>query len=196
VVERNALEQFIIPGSQVKGKVRHACEQLMRALGQRICTAPRAATMCPNSPGTDSPCSICRVFGNPALRSAVHFSDLVWEEGSSVPGDEPVTPALRAMIGINRRRATGAEGRLFLVETAPYFREQRFSNTAAITGTLDSAAQVKLLLAGLRLILAWGGMKSRGLGWITQVEAMATWDGSPVQATNWQEVKQLWSDTE
>jgi hypothetical protein len=107
-----------------------------------------------------------------------------------------VAPALRAMIGLNRRRATVEEGRLYLVETAPYFREQRFSNATAITGTLDSEAQVKLLLAGLRLILAWGGMKSRGLGWVTRVETSATFNGSPVQMTNWQEVKRLWSATE
>ena len=31
VVERNGWGQFIIPGSQVKGKVSHACEQLARA---------------------------------------------------------------------------------------------------------------------------------------------------------------------
>lgn len=195
-VERNAQRQFIIPGSQVKGKVRHACEQLGRALEQRVCDAPRAATMCPNPPGSDPPCPICRIFGSPALRSALYFSDLVWEGESMVMEGKTVAPALRAMIGLNRRRATVEEGRLYLVETAPYFREQRFSNATAITGTLDSEAQVKLLLAGLRLILAWGGMKSRGLGWVTRVETSATFNGSPVQMTNWQEVKRLWSATE
>lgn len=198
VVERNARGQFIIPGSQVKGKVRHACEQLVRALDveQRVCEAPRVATMCPNPPGSDPPCPICRIFGSPALRSALYFSDLVWEGESMVMEGKTIAPALRAMIGLNRRRATVEEGRLYLVETAPYFREQCFSNTVAITGRLDSEAQVKLLLAGLRLILAWGGMKSRGLGWVTRVEASATFNGSLVQMTDWQEVKRLWSATE
>jgi CRISPR/Cas system CSM-associated protein Csm3 (group 7 of RAMP superfamily) len=194
VVERNGRGQFIIPGSQVKGKVRHACEQLARSIGQSICDAPRAATMCPNPPGSDPACPLCRIFGSPALRSPVCFADLVWEESSTSADEEPTAPARRAMIGINRRRATVADDRLFLVETAPYFQAQRFRNAHAITGTLESAAQIKLLLAGLHLILAWGGMKSRGLGWIAQVEATATWDGSPVQATDWQEVQQLWSD--
>src|SRR5262245_21180781 len=58
VVERNGWGQFIIPGSQVKGKVRHACEQLARALGQPICDSPRAATMCSNPPGSDPACPI------------------------------------------------------------------------------------------------------------------------------------------
>ena len=195
VVERNGWGQLIIPGSQVKGKVRHACEQLARALGQPICEAPRADTMCPNPPGSDPVCLLCRIFGSPALRSPVRFADLVWEERSRSADEEPMDPARRAMIGINRRRATVADDRLFLVETAPYFPAQRFSNARAITGRLESTAQVKFLLAGLHLILAWGGMKSRGLGWIAQVEATATWDESPVPATDWQEVQQLWSDT-
>ena len=195
VVERNARGQFIIPGSQVKGKVRHACEQLVRALGQPVCDAPLAATMCPNPPGSDPPCVICHIFGSPALRGALRFADLVWEEGDHPEGNAPLAPALRTMIGINRRRATVAEERLFLVETAPYFRTQLFRHAQAITGALDSVAQVKLLLAGLNLILAWGGMKSRGLGWTTRMEAVATWDGSPVQTTDWQEVQRLWSDT-
>ena len=195
VVERDGWGQFIIPGSQVKGKVRHACEQLARALGQPICDSPRAATMCPNPPGSDPACPVCCIFGSPALRSPVRFADLVWEESGRSSDEEPTAPALRAMIGINRRRMTVADDRLFLVETAPYFQAQRFRNERAMSGTLESVAQVKFLLAGLNLILAWGGMKSRGLGWVAQVEAMATWDGSPVQPTDWQEVQQLWSDT-
>lgn len=197
VVERDAQGQFIIPGSQVKGKLRHACEQILRTLERKrnICDSPRAETMCPNPPGGDPPCVACRIFGNPAYPSPLRFHNLVLEAGSEEPSGETFAPALRAMIGINRRRATVAEGRLFLVETAPYFPELRFSDNEAITGSLENEAWIRLLLASLRLIPAWGGMKSRGLGWTAWLEASATFDGKPVQPTDWQEVKSLWSDS-
>ncbi|HID08332.1 MAG TPA: CRISPR-associated protein Csm3 [Armatimonadetes bacterium] len=194
VVERNAKGEFIIPASQVKGKVRHACEQILRALGQEVCNSPRAETMCPNPLGGDPPCPICCIFGSPAFSSPLRFHDLVLELNGAEQIKEVITPYLRAMIGMNRRRATVAEGRLFLVETAPYFPELKFTNPQAIEGMLGSEAQVKLLLAGLKLIHTWGGMKSRGLGWIASVEVNATFDGKPVKATDWQEVKRLWSD--
>ncbi|NPV30713.1 MAG: hypothetical protein HPY58_13930 [Firmicutes bacterium] len=204
VVERNAKGQFIIPGSQVKGKLRHACEQLLRGMGKSICEPPRAETMCPNVPGIDSPCTLCRIFGSPAYPSLLRFHDLVLDMDGVELGCEPPVPSFRAMIGMNRRRATVAERRLFLVETAPYFPGLRFFNAEAISGTLDSEAQVKLLLAGLKLIPAWGGMKSRGLGWIIRreeegrirfgVEASAVFDGKPVEMTDWREVRRLWSD--
>ncbi len=195
VVERNALGQFIIPGSQVKGKLRHSCEQLLRALGKDICDSPRAETMCPNSPGGESPCLACRIFGNPALPSLLCFHDLVLKTGHGELGSEMGAPSLRAMIGVNRRRATVAEGQLFLVETAPYFSELRFASNEAVSGSLDSEAWVRLLVAGLRLVPAWGGMKSRGLGWTARLEVSATFDGKPVELTNWQGLKNLWTDS-
>ena len=202
VVERNAKGQFVIPGSQVKGKLRHACEQLLRGMEKGVCKPPRAETMCP--PGTDPPCLLCHVFGGPACPSPLRFHNLVLGDSGKELNPKPPAPSLRAMTGMNRRRATVAEGRLFLVETAPYFPELRFFNDEAITGTLESEAQVKLLLAGLKLIPAWGGMKSRGLGWIARweedgrikvgVEVSAVFDGKPVEMANWQEVRRLWSD--
>lgn len=204
VAERNAKGQFIIPGSQVKGKLRHTCEQLLRALEKGVCDPPRAETMCPNAPGVDAPCLLCRIFGSPARPSPLYFHDLVLDIAGSKEDDHRPVPSLRAMIGVNRRRATVAEERLFLVETAPYYPELRFSNDEAVTGTLESEAEVKLLLAGLKLIPAWGGMKSRGLGWIARweedgrikvgVEASAFFDGQPVGMGEWQEVRHLWSD--
>jgi CRISPR/Cas system CSM-associated protein Csm3 (group 7 of RAMP superfamily) len=202
VVERNAKGEFIIPGSQVKGKLRHACEQFLRATEKSICAPPRAETMCP--PGLDKPCLLCQIFGGPAYPSPLKFSDLFLDLGNENPDRIHSIPSLRAMTGMNRRRATVAEGRLFLVETAPYFPELRFYNEEAITGTLENLAQVKLLLAGLKLIPAWGGMKSRGLGWIArrvdngrikvELEVSAFFNGKPVEMADWQEVRRLWSD--
>lgn len=197
VVERTAQGQFIIPGSQVKGKLRHACEQLLRGLDSRIrvCESPRAERMCPDSPSSGPPCPVCRVFGSPAFPCSLRFHDLVLQVDDGDASERMTTSSLRAMIGINRWRVTIAEERLFLVETAPYFSKLRFSNSKAITGALESEVQVKLLLAALKLIPAWGGMKSRGLGWISAEEILAMFDGKPVQATDWQEVKRLWTDS-
>jgi CRISPR/Cas system CSM-associated protein Csm3 (group 7 of RAMP superfamily) len=197
VAERNALGQFIIPGSQLKGKLRHACEQLLRGIDLRIrvCESPRAETMCPNPPGGDPPCPICRVFGNPVFPSSLRFHDLILDVDTGEASGEMIGPSLRAMTGINRRRTTVAENRLFLIETAPSFSELRFNNSEAITGTLENEAQVKLLLAGLKLIPAWGGMKSRGLGWASAVEALASFDNKLVPATAWQGMEQLWTDS-
>lgn len=193
VVERNAQGQFVIPASQVKGKLRHACEQILRGLGQAVCESPRAETMCPNQPGTDPPCHVCRIFGSPGWVSPLWFHDLVTELGKEEFGGERMAPSLRALIGMNRRRGTVAEKKLFLVETAPYFTSLRFTNPEAITGRLESDEQVRLLLVALRLIPAWGGMKSRGLGWIVKAEVSAHFDGKPMEAMNWKEVRRLWN---
>jgi CRISPR/Cas system CSM-associated protein Csm3 (group 7 of RAMP superfamily) len=191
--ERNARGQFIIPGSQLKGKLRHACEQFLRSVYQQICESPRAETMCPNASGIDPQCLVCDLFGNPAFPSPLRFHDLV-ADISRLEGNDETTPSLRAMVSLNRRRATAAEGKLFLVETASYLPELQFSNSRAITGALRSEAQVKLLLAGLKLIRAWGGMKSRGAGWTIRAEVSAAFNGKTVGSGNWQEIKQLWRD--
>lgn len=203
VVERNAKKQFVIPGSQLKGKLRHACEQIIKGLEGHVledsvlegsvCDSPRAQTMCLNS--TKSHCLICKIFGNSSLPSSLRFHELVAEPGGRAEDSGLVSPSLRAMVSINRQRVTSADNRLFLVETAPYIPQLRFASDKAITGSLDSAAQMKLLLAGLRLITAWGGMKSRGVGWTVRAEATAHFDGKQVQEADWQEVLQLWNDS-
>lgn len=195
-VVRDAKEEFIIPGSHVKGKLRHVCEQLLRALGEHICESPRAETMCPNPPGGAPPCLACQIFGSASRRSPLRFQDLVWEAG--LEGQrEPFPASLRAMTAINRRRRTVETGRLFLVETSPYVARLQFANKQAILGRLDNEAQVKLLLAGLRLISAWGGMKSRGLGWssLKDLRVSAKFDDKRVEPGNWKELKTLCSGT-
>src|SRR5581483_797545 len=185
-VVRDAREEFVIPGSHVKGKLRHACEQVLRALGAHICESPRAETMCPNPPSSDPPCVACRIFGNASQPSPLRFQDLVWKSG--LEGQrEPFAASLRAMTAINRRRRTVEPQRLFLMETAPYVTKLQFANEKAIVGTLDSELQVKLVLAGFHLITVWGGMKSRGLGWssLKGLEVSATFNGKPVGANNW-----------
>src|SRR5262245_59460114 len=51
-LQRDAWNRPIIPGSQLKGRVRHSCERIAAGLGIPICAAPVEATMCPHGPPT------------------------------------------------------------------------------------------------------------------------------------------------
>lgn len=162
-IVRNRLNQLVLPGSHLKGRLRHACEVIARTQGLPVCDSPRAETMCPQSKRIkEPPCVICTLFGSPAWPSPLQFSDLIYEQ--------PIeTPAIRPGASINRRRRTVEEQRLFFTETSPPAALVHFHNGQAISGWLPAdgraEAQVKLLLAGLELIQSWGGGKSRGLGW-------------------------------
>jgi len=154
---------LVLPGSHLKGRLRHVCEVIARSQGLLVCDSPRAETMCPQSNQVKKPpCPICAMFGSPANPSPLQFADLIYEE--------PVeTPAIRPGASINRRRRTVEEQRLFFIETSPPAALASFHANQAIIGWLPeddkAAARVKLLLAGLELIQSWGGGKSRGLGW-------------------------------
>lgn len=145
VAVRDAYDRLIIPGSHVKGRLRHACEEIARALGHTVCEAPRPDTMCPQfddtglepriprfgSDGTettlDDPrgqpcCVICQVFGSPACPSALTFSDLVYMDpaaGEAPTGRWDAQPTLRPGIGMDRRRGVVSEKRLYYIETTP-----------------------------------------------------------------------------
>lgn len=166
VVTRNARDEFIIPASQMKGKLRHACEQLLRGQGVQLCQPPQPARMCPHADGVQSPCLLCEIFGSPLDRCRLRFHDLIATQ-EDLPEE-----TLRTMASLNRSRRTAEAQRLFLIETAPHINGLRFENAAAIEGYINKPAHAHLLLAGLKLLFAWGGATSRGLGW-GEVEAQA-----------------------
>jgi CRISPR/Cas system CSM-associated protein Csm3 (group 7 of RAMP superfamily) len=178
-VTRNARGEFIIPASQFKGKLRHACEQLLRAYAVPVCCPPRPEKMCPQMNGNDgknipsangqSRCLLCQIFGSPAHPSLLRFHDLVVVQ-VNLPSD-----TLRQMVSINRRRRTAEDQRLFTIETAPNFVGLQFRHTEAVTGYIADPKQLHILLAGLKMLLTWGGGGSRGLGWAT-AEARAWLD--------------------
>lgn len=181
VCVRDGYGRLIVPGSQVKGKLRHACGAILRSLERRVCRGPRADTMC----GHDvEPCALCRLFGSPFHPSPLTFADLVYhdpiggleynEERRRLDAQGPLRPG----IGVDRRRGTVAENLLFLTETSPAVgaaaaapggdpgdTSGAFTNERAITGRVPDVAHARLLLAGLAALTAWGGSKSRGLGW-------------------------------
>jgi CRISPR/Cas system CSM-associated protein Csm3 (group 7 of RAMP superfamily) len=175
-IVRNRLGQLVLPGSHLKGRLRHACEILVRSAGHPVCDAPRAETMCPHRrPLVPAPCPICQLFGSPSYQSVLAFADLLYHEPAPLP-------TLRPGASINRRRRTVEEQRLFFIETSPPGSLAPFFAEAAIRGRLPDAragAQAKLLLAGLHLIQNWGSGKSRGLGW-GRIDYQARLDDSRV----------------
>ena len=183
-VVRDAWGRLLLPGSHVKGRMRHACEQVARTLGLPACRAPHAAAMCPRDPAvTAPPCAVCALFGSPAWPSPLRWADLPCadEPPTSDGTSPPLPPALRAGIALNRRRGTAETGRLFFLETSPPLPSGglRFAHERAIAGRLADAAPLQLLIAGCRLLTSFGSGETRGLGW-SAVTAEARLDGAPV----------------
>lgn len=179
-IVRNRINQLVLPGSHLKGRLRHACEVIARSQNLPVCDAPRAETMCPQLPRIiHPPCPICTLFGSPVWPSPLQFNDLLYggtrtEDESTTAKDSGLAPDeqqpfIRPGASINRRRRTVEEQRLFFIETSPPATLAHFHATRAIVGWLPNdgkaESRVKLLLAGLELIQSWGGGKSRGLGW-------------------------------
>jgi CRISPR/Cas system CSM-associated protein Csm3 (group 7 of RAMP superfamily) len=57
IADKSALkdgrQRFIIPGSHLKGRLRHGCERLARAQAKAVCESPRAERMCPQHNSRD-----------------------------------------------------------------------------------------------------------------------------------------------
>lgn len=216
VVVRNGLGEYILPGSQVRGTLRHACERLLRAMDtqDRLCNGPRPDQMCPQIekstirqiPDPFEPgravrcCAVCAVFGSPYFPSPLQFHDLVCLNPLRKPGDLPYTSprearlgeeTIRPMVSLNRRRGVAEAQRLFFIETTPAQPHLTFINPEAVVGTVENVAQAKLLLAGLRTIVAFGGGRSRGFGW-TAIETAAWLDDQQVNPGGWEALRDLY----
>lgn len=209
-VVRDQLGRLILPGSQVKGRLRHACEEITRGLGKTVCQSPRAETMCPQFDDSGLPeekriprfnakgekvdsedptgrpkCIICQLFGSPAYPSSLYFGDLIYD-----PDPPMEEPTIRPGAAINRRLGVVSEKRLYFTETSPPGIAPTFASPEAINGSVPDERYAKLLLAGLELIQNWGGGKSRGLGW-GEVGYEATLDGKRVEPKGLEVIKQL-----
>lgn len=182
---RTADGGLLIPGSQLKGRLRHECEKLARGLKWPVCESPVAETMCPQIGLENSAfqldaydigrafanghkqhhCLICQIFGNPALPSRLVVDDLICEtEPASLP------EVLRPGVTLNRRRRTAEDQKLYFLETSPVNVQLSFTGRIHLDpvqlepGGPDYAKA--LVLAALHHIHALGGSKSAGLGWL------------------------------
>lgn len=189
---RDAQRRLIIPASQLKGRLRHECEKLARALHWPVCESPVAENMCPQRANASKAqqnvfkssayklkqsgnaaidqqyhCLICQLFGNPSLPARLQFSDLVCDQ----PADN-LPEVLRPGVSINRRRRTAEEQKLYFLETSPVNAGLAFTGTLQIQPPwplVEGASpqfEKAFILTGLKHTYALGGGKSTGLGWL------------------------------
>nr|WP_322657128.1 RAMP superfamily CRISPR-associated protein [Dendronalium sp. ChiSLP03b]MDZ8203455.1 RAMP superfamily CRISPR-associated protein [Dendronalium sp. ChiSLP03b] len=177
-IVRNAKGQLLIPASQIKGRLRHECEKLARALGWQIFYAPVATELCPNKGQVCSQfqeiyqvsaykgyhCVVSQIFGDPILPSRVIVDDFICK----TPVDE-LAEVFRPGVTINRRRRTAEENKLYLLETSPANTQLEFKGDIYLQPRFESGSPdlaKPLIFAALRHIHALGGSKSTGLGWL------------------------------
>jgi CRISPR/Cas system CSM-associated protein Csm3 (group 7 of RAMP superfamily) len=176
-IVRDGWGRPVIPGSQVKGKLRWAVEQLLRGMGQDI-PAPFDAEV-------ERKTLVRELFGSPEHRSPLHFADLpatvvVAEQAQAM---QRHLSQVRPSVSINRRRGTAEDARLLFQEIA--LEGMQFTHERAIGGHLPDANAEQcaaLLWAALKLTDRWGGAKSRGLGWAAVEATVALEDKALAEA--------------
>ena len=152
----------IIPASQIKGRLRHACEALLRSVSVPVCHGPYPDKTCPQIVTIPKPpCPICLLFGSPWYRGTLNFFDLHLQPS---PGQDS---AVRPGIGIDRKRRIARDQLLFLTETTAPGAQPLFQAKPAISGMISDIGVGVLLLAGFQTIHSLGSGKSRGMGWTT-----------------------------
>ncbi len=193
---RAADGHLLIPGSQLKGRLRHECEKLARGLNWPICESPVPETMCPQIGLSDAAfqrqdytvrrqefadgrpqhhCLVCQIFGNPALPSRIMVDDLVCQVAP-----DTLPEVLRPGVTMNRRRRTAEDQKLYFLETSPVNVQLPFTGHIHLEPGCPDYAKA-LILAALHHIHALGGSKSAGLGWLT-------WniDDKTIEASAWE----------
>ncbi len=172
-------ETFVIPATTLKGALRDRAEVLLRTWGQHVCTGPTPETMCSNG---DDLCPACQVFGNPRFPSPLRFYDGQFE---------PDTVAqIRSGVSISRQRRAALPGRMFFMETTSPGPLEAIAVCEGYFPDRDSAARAWALVSlAARWVPAIGGGQTRGLGWIKEVEIVATLNDEPLPQ---QELELLW----
>jgi len=174
---------LIIPASTLKGKIRYECERILRALNpDLICRPPQPDSTCPrywrrvDPPRGDSLCPVCEIFGGIGHPSLFYFSDAKVEMGKSLgPG---LDSAIRPGVSISRRRRAAESERLYFMETS--LPNAGFIFKAEMKGLLPSRKHLALVIAGLRSLIAFGGGRSRGLGWFRVRRVDVREDGNTI----------------
>ncbi len=172
-IVRDGWNRPIIPGSQVKGKLRWAAEQLLRGLGKDIPSPFEGRER------EELPTLVRAIFGSPEQRSPLYFADLPGFIGAVTQitalrdSPEQQQSLIRPSVALNRHLGTAEEQRLLFQEVAP--EPMQFHAERAIMGQLPDRHHAALLWAAIRLTTRWGGAKSRGMGW-AEVQAQVWLD--------------------
>jgi len=161
-----------VPGSQIKGVLRHQCEQLAALLGGRV-VSPHVigseadpALLEQFRPLAQSQLWIDRLFG-----SRFQGECLFVEDALPAPGDRLGTTRTHSRTSIDRLTGTAREQTLFVTEvvegraTKLHSRLQARHPAGALTQDNDGFPfEYSLLLAGLLSLDRLGGDKSAGFG--------------------------------
>ncbi len=178
-IVRNAAGSMIIPGSHLKGRLRHECEKIARGLGWEVSRSPSPRNMVGNYPippilDRSPHCIISSIFGDPSLPSRLLIDDLV----CTTPPEDLPNEVIRPGVTINRRRRTAEDRKLYYLETSPPNLQLKFTGEIH---TIDPPYYATALIcAGLKHIRALGGSKSAGLGWLTW-----EWGEIPIDDRAW-----------
>ena len=160
---KDALRRPFVPGSALKGRLRHTCESLARSLindDQAVCHAPDPAAACPlDAHWLGQYCPVCRLFGSPLRPSTLHFTALPWAAHTNT-----APTLIRTGVSIGRLRRVAEPQRLYDLEAVDPLD---IIYHGRITGHLnedEGQALVSLLLGGLQTLTALGGGRGSGLG--------------------------------
>lgn len=165
-----------VPGSQIKGVLRHTCERLANTLG--------LDTVDPHATGTEqeqllvhnfrplheSNLIVDRLFGSRYQGECLFVSNAIDEVAEDRAVETRTASSTRARTALDRVTGTVREGHLFTTEIADGNRSLQGTIRARHpTGVLTQdndrfPFEYALLIAGLLLVDGLGGDKSIGLG--------------------------------
>lgn len=192
---KNAYGWPYVPASALKGRLRHALEQVLSSQGKRVCRTVIAERLC-----RAAPCPVCDLLGSPWLESKLLFENLdlagpaaiVEEARAEARRRRHARSSMRTGVSLSRRRGVAADQ--FLYTTELFRPGIELSFKGAIRGPI-SLAQAALVVAGLRFIPALGGGKSGGLGWFRLAATVYQPEGAgwrAVSETALQEAAKQW----
>lgn len=173
IVMRNARKLPCIPGSTVKGRWRFFAERFLQGLGSDATDGlwmHKDAQWCKDQTDPQNNCTICRLFGNPALPSILQIGQGELESAVAdafeqllKAGRNPVVhpdTELRPGIALSRRRRTALGDHLFFDEALP-----PVTFKGPIDFTVDpTLAELHFLKISAELVDAIGARKDIGRG--------------------------------
>ncbi len=181
-----------VPGSLIKGVLRHTCERLAQMLGlpavdPHATTADQQAHLVQHfSPLHQTELIIDRLFGNRYQGECLFVENASLNPTSEIPSSsaQPDT-MVRSRTAIDRATRTVKEQHLFTTELAAPTRlcgTIRARHPAGILSQEDGGFpyEYALLVAGLSTIDAVGGDKSTGLGRCTIDVDEVRWNTQPI----------------
>lgn len=158
-----------IPASAIKGRWRHAVEQVAASLAWQPPICATHEKMCREG----SLCVACQLFGSPWQPGALRFVDLPIVGPPAIVdlrSDAHYRPRTTQRTGVTLNRSRRVAQDQFLFDTELFWPGIPLVFGGRISGDINRQ-QAGLLLAGLHHLPALGRGKSAGLGWV-QAEAV------------------------